>query len=255
MSKTSQTLAYLRVFFIVAAILRPRNPVRRRRQQLQRLEKHQFVTLRNMVKINMFWWGKNPYIYELRGQSGHLQLQRFVLLLEALQLLLSVSSSGPLEAQADSEVRSGPYTWRQLLLRWSVPSAPPAPASERRSPAPAPSLARTGSAAAAASATGRSRPAVAPVGEKRFQVRSDGKRSADATSLRRPSPFLGTGGGLRGRGAPPPGAARFPAAAAADPAPAAETPRPCSASCSGSAGRWSARPSPKHGSVFKGQID
>lgn len=55
-------------------------------------------------------------------------------------------------------------TWRERVLRWSVPSVPPAPASERRSPAPAPSLPRTNSAA---SATGRWHPAAAPVGVRK----------------------------------------------------------------------------------------
>lgn len=254
MSKTSQTLAYLRVFFIVAAILRPRNPVRRRRQELQRLEKHQFVTLRNMVKINMFGWGKIPTSMSCEDSRDICSFSASF----SCWRLSSCSCPCPPAAlwKHRQTVRHVQDRARgaNILLRWSVPSAPPAPASERRSPAPAPSPARADSAAAA-SATGRSRPAVAPAGEKRFQARSGGKRRAHATSLRRPSPFPGTGGGLRGRGAPPPGAARFPAAAAAGPAPAAETPRPCGASCSGSAGRWSARPSPKHGSAFKGQID
>lgn len=44
-SKSSGTLSYLRVFFIVGAILHPRNPVRRWRQEspklsLERLEKN-----------------------------------------------------------------------------------------------------------------------------------------------------------------------------------------------------------------------
>lgn len=106
-SKTSETLSYLRVFFVVAAILHPRHPVRRRRQEshelsLQRLEKHHFIALGNMIN-NMFLEGNYPYIHELRGHPGHLHLQRFVLLLEALQLLLALSCGAPLEAQADSE--------------------------------------------------------------------------------------------------------------------------------------------------------
>lgn len=35
---------------------------------------------------------KCPYFNELRGHSGHLRLQSFVLLLKALQLLLALSS-------------------------------------------------------------------------------------------------------------------------------------------------------------------